>query len=432
MYAMGARHLSIALLSAAIACTTSSGTDAGNHDAGEVIADSGSGPASDVSADQAALTAQAAAASSMATSALASLIAEIAADDYVAPFLSLQSVPQLGDPSTDRPRGVTVTATTECAGAGGAEHLDRCPSVIVCPRQVVLAYGLGCQTASGKHVNGLVRIAKGGDLAGAPWSWQLAVSLDNGDSGRIGISGALQMTHSGSSLVFNQRSDGLTVRMPDRDDRTERGARDLKLLLSDISLDQQANGDYLVRGPDTYTLPNVPVTCNGMTQTISLTVEACGGWQWAVPLSSCLCPTAGELRVSGPILNPCGTPPTNQTLAVQFQPLSASKTCGNNLTATLYLPDTQCPPSCGACNKGVCVRGVCTNAVDMSSVASGMIGWVCNLPSSVCSAISDAGVSCPSDGSDRSDANRLDTDAAGSRDGAPMLDGDGGDFGPRD
>lgn len=336
----------------------------------------------------------------MIASSLASIIAEIASEPVVSAALSLRQVPR-GDVADRAEIEERAENLPDCAG--GTNHVDQCPAVIECGRRTFVSFGEGCLTPSGKRLTGTVLITQ--PLVGSqPWRWDLALALDSGDEGRVGFLGAIQMTRAAGSLLFNQRSDAIRVSMPRQQDR--RADRTFTLLLSDISVAQGASGEFQVRGPDTYTIA-VPVTCGGSSSSATFEIENCGQWTFPVPLTSCLCPISGNLRLIGPLMDPCD-PSERQTLDLEFIPIDPQHECGQNMQAKAYFPDTQCQRSCGPCDDGTCLprTSLCTNSIDVSSVVSGMVGWVCELPSSVCSTIFDGGA-CPSydgsipDGSDR-------------------------------
>lgn len=390
------------------------GSDLGDElDSGTEPADAGSDAAIDafeigdagISPERFAEIAAAAAQSSMVASAVAALLPEVASNDSVAPFLGLRPVPH-GD-VLDVARGVT-DGDRDCGGAT-SERLDRCPAEIVCgDRVVVLSWGDGCDATSGRRISGFVRITRTPRDSGAIFRWDLAVVV-RGENGTLDIVGSLAMRQSGADLIFDRADAPLTVRIPDGPgDRA--GATRVSVSLDTITLQQEATGDYRVLGPDTYVITDVPISCSGdggASTTISITVEDCGGWTWTVPLSSCICPVSGVLRATGPLLDPCGSPTSLQTLDVEFQPITATSGCGNNMTGWLYYSGSACAPSCGACDRGLCLGGLCTGAVNVSSVLSTMVGWVCTLPASVCGSAADAGFSC-SDGGVIADASVAD------------------------
>ncbi len=345
-----------------------------------------------------------AAQSSMVASALASLLAEVASYDPIAAFLSLRTVPQ-GDVRDTAPN-VTDRALTECVGAG-TESLARCPATIVCgTRRALITWGDGCVTPSGRRLRGFVRITAS-DLPARPWVWEFAVSYVR-DTQSIQFAGTLGMTRSGTDLLFNHSDAPLVARLPTGTRDVE--ARRFDMMLDRITLRQAAGGDYTVDGPHTFTLNSVPIQCGtgdaATTVNVSLTVSDCGGWNWPVPLPSCICPVSGNLRVTGPLLTACTNPASLQTLEVVFRAPTMGATCGSNLSAILYLPSTQCGPSCGMCNRGLCLGSVCTNSVDLSATVSGLVGWVCSLPTTICGAIADAGGPSCTDGGVRIDAAR--------------------------
>ncbi|MBI2378201.1 MAG: hypothetical protein HYV07_29640 [Deltaproteobacteria bacterium] len=325
---------------------------------------------------------------SMIASAISGLVTEIASDRFVAPALGMQNVPS-GDVMTVA-NDVTERADNLLGGcAGGENHLNRCPVVINCPRRTLIRYGDGCIAPSGKHIRGEVTITNSETVAQHD-TWVFDVSFDSGASGRIHFRGSMDAERRPGELVFTQRSDQIHVDMPERGNRLrERG---FGLQLENIVVSQDpATLAYSVSGPDTYYLNDVPIQCASGTVLVDYQIEDCGGWQFPVPLTECLCPVAGELRAIGPFLDPCNAPLSKQELVVDF---SAGSSCGQGFGVILYTPDTQCEPGCGTCSKGICLGPLCTNAVDLSAVATSMVGWICELPKTACASVFDGGA-CP-------------------------------------